>query len=130
MAKAKFHDERHVKLRAQKRADYERHREKRLAQMKAARQADPVKAKDTFLRKTYGITLAERDAMWAAQGGVCAICHQKPTGGRGDGIYVDHDHETNKIRGLLCGQCNCLLGYARDNVLTLESAIRYLQEQR
>jgi len=42
-------------------------------------------------------------------------------------LAMDHDHKTGFIRGLLCHQCNVMLGAARDNVAVLASAIRYLQ---
>lgn len=41
---------------------------------------------------------------------------------------VDHCHETNKIRGLLCGKCNTLLGNAADSIEILEASIEYLQK--
>lgn len=51
--------------------------------------------RDKYLRKTYGITLAEYDAMLAAQGGGCAICG-KPATGRP--LHVDHDHKVAKMK--------------------------------
>ena len=94
-----------------------------------------VDRKNRGLVKNYGITLKERDVMWAEQGGVCAICHEVPReertagGGINDGICVDHDHVTGRIRGLLCSRCNWMLGNARDNVLILEAGAKYLQER-
>lgn len=41
-------------------------------------------------------------------------------------LHVDHDHTTNKFRGLICGNCNVMLGHAKDNITTLQSAIEYL----
>ena len=65
--------------------------------------------------------------LYNKQKGKCAICgvHQQKLNKR---LYVDHDHETNKIRGLLCGHCNSTLGFARDNIDVLESAIKYLKK--
>ena len=42
-------------------------------------------------------------------------------------LCVDHDHSTNEIRGILCKHCNHVLGHARDNIKTLENAIKYLR---
>lgn len=61
------------------------------------------------------------------QKGCCAICgtHQanlKTT------LCVDHNHQTKKIRGLLCNRCNLLLGMAHDNPEILQKAIEYLKE--
>ena len=62
--------------------------------------------------KTYGITLADYNAMFERQGGVCAICRgpQKTKSGRLTHLSVDHCHESGKVRGLLCMACNHLLG--------------------
>ena len=57
--------------------------------------------RDEYLRRTYGITLAEYDVMWKAQGGMCAICLRKM-----DVFNVDHDHVSGELRMLLCPHCN------------------------
>lgn len=67
------------------------------------------------LRAKYGITVEEYQAMFDSQGGVCKLCGLEETTriSRGDGIRslaVDHDHNTGKVRGLLCHQCNVVLG--------------------
>ncbi len=67
------------------------------------------------LKAKYGITIEEYQAMFDSQGGVCKLCGQEETTriSRGDGIRslaVDHDHNTGKVRGLLCYQCNVVLG--------------------
>lgn len=74
--------------------------------------------------KRYGITAEDYDHMFAEQNGLCAIC------GRPDSraLSVDHDHETGKVRGLLCSKCNFLLGYADDDPEILTRAIEYLAE--
>ena len=74
----------------------------------------------------YGITKEEYERLLTDQNGVCAICHEPEQVWQG--LSVDHDHETGKVRGLLCHKCNPLLGYARDNVNILENAINYLKE--
>ena len=81
--------------------------------------------------KVYGITLEERDAMLAAQGGVCSICGQ---GGfqwgakrKEIGWNIDHDHSTGAIRSILCGLCNVGIGNLREDAKILRSAIEYLE---
>lgn len=58
------------------------------------------------LRKTFGITGADYDAMLSAQGGGCAICGAGPTHRR---LSVDHCHRTGRIRGVLCPPCNLFM---------------------
>lgn len=75
-----------------------------------------------YLRRTFGLTEAERTAMAGSQGGRCAIC------GGADPKHIDHDHVTGRVRGLLCGPCNMGLGLFKDDPNRLLSAIRYLAD--
>lgn len=67
--------------------------------------------RDYQYKRLYGITLADYDAMLAAQQGACAICHRTDPGGKTDLFHVDHDHVTGRVRGLLCNRCNRCLGW-------------------
>jgi len=82
------------------------------------------------LKRLYGITLEQYNEISEKQGGKCAICGNPETcKSKNDKIrilVVDHDHKTNKIRGLLCHTCNIMLGHAKDNKLILQNAIKYL----
>ncbi len=82
------------------------------------------------LKKKYALTLEQFDAMLEEQLGLCAICGQPETHVNRydavDRLSVDHDHETGKVRGLLCRKCNIMLMGAKDDVHILRSAIRYL----
>lgn len=61
----------------------------------------------------------------AAKG--CAICGTSDWMGRHGGRpHVDHDHETGKVRGMLCHNCNLMIGYAKEDIQTLRRAITYL----
>ncbi|MGZ9930008.1 endonuclease VII domain-containing protein [Streptomyces sp. NC-S4] len=73
-----------------------------------------------FVRK-YGITEAERDEMIAAQGGVCVICRIAPA------EHVDHDHQTGKVRGVLCFSCNAALGQFKDRPDVMRRAAAYVE---
>ncbi len=83
--------------------------------------------RDREFRKKYGITLQDWEAMFDAQHGRCAIC-VIPLGGIK--VCVDHDHDTGKVRGLLCNRCNQGLGYFSDDTSVLEGAISYLEASR
>lgn len=100
------------------------------ARPKAHRRSSTAEYKrDERMRRLFGITLDDFEAMLAAQGGVCAICHEACDWKRRDKqpLVVDHDHATGRVRGLLCHACNGLLGWARDNTHVLSSAIDYLE---
>src|SRR2546430_14367333 len=70
------------------------------------------------------LTEVEYKAMLDAQGGVCAICKEKPRGSR---LAVDHLAGTDKVRGLLCNLCNPALGLFKDDPHRLKAAIEYLK---
>lgn len=84
--------------------------------------ANPEKVRDKHFRRKYGISLEQYNELFELQEGKCAICNQeseKP-------LHVDHDHRTNKVRELICNNCNCALGMVDDNIEILESMISYL----
>lgn len=96
-----------------------------------------LRKRQQAFKRRYGITMDERDAMFAAQGYRCAICDA--TESNGPGWCTDHDHSCcpqkagscgSCIRGVLCYRCNTLLGHARDNADTLQAAIDYLTSWR
>lgn len=78
------------------------------------------------LKLKYGLTLEDYEALLRSQRGRCAICRVKAR----STMHVDHDHSVakTKIRGLLCGGCNVMLGRAKDSVKTLKRAIVYLEK--
>jgi uncharacterized protein YlaI len=77
--------------------------------------------------KKYGITIEEYDVLFKKQEGKCAICDEsKPVRKRDNNLHVDHDHNNNQIRGLLCDNCNKGLGHFKDSVPLLQRAVNYL----
>ena len=91
---------------------------------RAVVKARKAAARASRLEKTYGLKAGQYEAMYAAQGGVCAIC-QRATGAS-KALAVDHDHETGYVRGLLCSVDNKLLGHFRDDPEALFRAANYL----
>lgn len=90
----------------------------------------PEKVRNNHLQSTFGISLSKYNEMHATQNGVCAICENPEMTtryGKPRLLAVDHCHSTNKVRGLLCGNCNPMIGYAKDNIPVLERAIEYLR---
>lgn len=79
-----------------------------------------------WLKHRYHLTLDEFDRILTKQKECCAICgkHQSKFKKR---LAVDHNHETGKIRGLLCSRCNMGLGFFQDDRKLLWAAINYLR---
>jgi hypothetical protein len=82
--------------------------------------------------KRYGLTEAEFEARFVAQGGRCAICRQVPPEKytRNKRLAIDHCHKTGKVRGLLCFGCNAILGNAKDDPALLLEVIAYIERYR
>lgn len=103
----RWQDENKERLRASRQRQYMKHREERRAEQ---------------LRIKYGITVDEYNEMLDSQGGKCKICG-------GDGrLVIDHDHDTGRIRGLLCSNCNSALGLVGENPKIFRGMIVYLEE--
>lgn len=83
-------------------------------------------AKNQDLKKLYGVTITFFKELLASQKNMCAICGTLNPGGKGS-FHVDHNHETNKVRGLLCHHCNVGLGCFRDNPEILDKASTYIK---
>ena len=92
------------------------------------RKSNPIKSntynRSKHLKANYGITIKEYEDILKNQGGRCVICGEKPNGKRR--APVDHDHEINKVRGILCQECNTGIGLFKENISNFENAIRYL----
>ena len=100
------------------------------AQAKHARKR-PRELLSRHRRSRFNLTIEGYQALLDAQGGVCAICGQPETRirqGHVRQLSIDHDHETGKIRGLLCSSCNVALGNFKDSLESLSNAIDYLME--
>ena len=78
------------------------------------------------LRSYYGITENDYETLLTCQGGRCAICHTGSNGSRAK-FDIDHNHQTGKVRGLLCSHCNRALGFIRDQPETAISMAKYLR---
>jgi hypothetical protein len=89
-----------------------------------------VRSRRKHLKREYGLDPSQVLQMLERQNGRCAICalEMTPPGSAPTSMCVDHSHETNRVRQLLCSSCNKLLGFAKDDPVTLHAAIRYLRE--
>jgi Recombination endonuclease VII len=82
---------------------------------RAARERESSEERDLRLLKMRvknypGLTVYSLRMMWAQQHGLCKIC-PTPISLQGHGSHIDHDHDTGKIRGILCARCNQGIAY-------------------
>lgn len=73
------------------------------------------------VRSTYGLSLEEYEGIVRDQGGLCALCGDRPA------THVDHEHKTGHVRGVLCLTCNSGLGQLRDSPDLLRRAATYIE---
>ena len=101
---------------------------KECKQTKERKKRSPKYSRRTNLKRNYGMTLEDYDKMFRDQAGVCAICGEPETSPRVSNLTVDHCHNTNKVRGLLCNNCNRGIGLLKDNPKILDKARQYLEK--
>jgi hypothetical protein len=106
-------------------------KEGKKAYQEARRALKPEVGRSVQLRNNYGLSMAAYAAMHAEQGGLCEICRQRETMehcGKLRQLSVDHNHKTGAVRGLLCSNCNTLLGRVDESRELLQAAISYLDK--
>lgn len=82
--------------------------------------------KDSWVRRTYGISLKEYKVLLEDQNNACAICKREASVFK-KSLAVDHCHDSGKIRGLLCGSCNRGIGLLQESAEVLTNAVEYLK---
>lgn len=105
------------------------YREKLKGKAKDYNARKPMIKRAQHLRE-YGLTIDEYNALFEKQHGKCAICGGDGSGSKNDKLYIDHDHNTGRVRGLLCGRCNFALGHFDDDVERMKQAILYLESSK
>lgn len=113
------------------------------AQVKVARQADPEKYRtytrdyyerdpgrfhDLAVCRRFGLSRGQYAELLAQQNGLCALCKKAP--GSSKRLHVDHDHQTGRVRGLLCHHCNTGVGNLQDDPALLRAAAAYVESFR
>lgn len=84
--------------------------------------------KNANLKRLYGISLQEQEDLFATQGYRCAACGAVEP--RGGSWHTDHCHETMKVCGIICCNCNVLCGQADDRFEVAFLCAAYLQRTR
>ena len=107
---------------------YQRHRDRVNAERKEWRKTHPERVLAKGRKYNYGLTSEQWEAMFNRQGRVCAICGSVEPGSK-NGWSTDHDHASNKVRGILCQPCNHALGHYEKTLAPFwERAMAYLKE--
>src|SRR5882762_3909116 len=87
---------------------------------KRKRHADPLQSRDLKRVYRYRMKPGEYDERVKQQKGKCLICQQEKK------LYVDHCHDTMKVRGLLCHHCNVGIGSLKHDMKIIQAALKYL----
>jgi hypothetical protein len=105
---------------ARARAYHHENREKLSEQKRRHRKENPELYRERLRQNKYGLSTKEFTAMVAAQGGRCAVCgDQRP-------LVIDHNHDTDEVRALLCSPCNTAIGLFKEDPRRMIAAMAYL----
>lgn len=104
-----------------------KNREKVRAYGKAQYAKNREKMREYRLKRKYGMDEIAWDALFLSQGNCCGSCGSKDPKSK-NGWETDHDHETNKVRAILCKSCNVLIGLANDDPIVCELAAAFLRK--
>lgn len=91
-----------------------------------------VTQRERSMRRRHNLGHDEYDDLFDAQDGLCAICQRSQDvaaklPSHPAWLVMDHDHDTGKVRGLLCNRCNALLGQFGDTLESLALAIEWVE---
>jgi len=111
------------------RAYYLKNKERKAIYSKKRREINPKLYRNLEYKRKYGISIEEYDKLLVQQNNSCAVCKISQSD-LDYNLVVDHCHTTEKVRGLLCRNCNLALGYLKDNPETMNSAISYLNKYK
>jgi len=103
-----------------------RQRRRYAATQRQYRQLRRSEERAGHLRRAFGLSLDDDDRMLAEQDGVCAVCGREPR--TGTHLHVDHDHDTGRVRGLLCFSCNVAVGQLQHEPGRILRAPEYLDD--
>ena len=108
------------RLLAGKKLYYIQHRQERLAYQGEYQRKNRPARREYELKRNYGLAAGEYERLAKEQGGRCAICSLERK------LFVDHDHETGRVRGLLCHHCNAALGHLSEAPEVVAALADYL----
>lgn len=108
---------------------------KRRAGLREAYANRRLKTIDYVRKHLYGLSRGQYDGLVKKQDNRCALCGQREIRknyrtGKTFGLSVDHNHDTGKMRELLCRDCNLGLGMFSDSIQLLSKAVKYLKKHK
>ena len=125
--KVKEYNEKYRKENVEKRKEYYlRTRDKRIEYTKRYsrehRKELNLRNRKRVLKKYYGLSVEDYQVKFDNQKGLCAICGNSQI----KNLVVDHNHQTGKVRGLLCRSCNLALGNLKESLKSAEGLVKYI----
>jgi len=127
----KYYKENIVKVKEYQKEYRSKHSDETKIYLKRWHEKNPQKKISYHLKRKFNISVDDYNILLSKQAGICAICLKPeivvdPRTGEIRRLAVDHDHVTGEIRGLLCTNCNLMIGCSFDNPEMLRRAIDYL----
>lgn len=110
-----------------RKVSYSKNKEKEKARSTIWCRANKEACRNHRLKSVYGLTISKYNEMSIKQNNVCYICGGINLGGKG--LYIDHNHQTGKVRKLLCSRCNWYVGLMETDYKLFKEVARYIEEQ-
>jgi hypothetical protein len=89
------------------------------------KERDYKRIRNYHLKRNYNININELNDMVLKQNNKCKICKNELKK-----LHIDHNHKTNKVRGILCEKCNLALGLFQENISIILNAAEYLKQDQ
>lgn len=106
---------------------YKRHKKEELLKANKRNLKNKEDNRKKTLKRKYSLSHENWLEIWKNQSGKCAICGE--VFNNPSDACVDHNHETGKVRGLLCKKCNLALGLFNDDIKNMMTAVEYLEKE-
>jgi hypothetical protein len=87
------------------------------------------RAHAAHIKREHGLDRADYEYVLRVQGGRCAICRRRPEDLNQTHLAIDHCHQSGRTRGLLCRDCNWMLGRIKEDPLTARALVAYIENR-
>lgn len=100
----------------------------KIKRAKTVAKSNAKRTKGDIIKSMYDISIEQYHEILEGQNHLCAICHLPEVAGRS--LSIDHDHDTNKVRGLLCQKCNVAIGMLKEDENIIWNMLEYLKKYK